>query len=60
MCSDYKLSNQVIPNPYEISQQNLTFIFNLMKKILQIDRLENIIESKGILVSYTRVVLYIL
>lgn len=60
MCSDYTFSNQAIPNPYQITQQNLTYIFNLTDKTLKIDCLENTIESRGILVRYKRVVLYIL
>lgn len=50
MCSDYTFSNQAIPNPYQITQENLTYIFNLTDKTLQIDCLENTIESRGIFV----------
>lgn len=41
MCSDYTFFNRVIPNPYQITQQNITYIFNLTDKTLQIDCLEN-------------------
>lgn len=58
MGSDYTFSNQVIPNPYQITQQNLNYIFNLTDKTLQIDCLENTIDSKGIFVRYRRVTLH--
>lgn len=49
MCSDYRFSNQVIPNPYQITKQNLTYILTKTERTQQIDCLENTIKSKGIL-----------